>query len=120
MAKKFGKFLMFTAAVGAVAAGAYYYMQNKNDNHFEDDDDFDDFDDFDEDLDDDTDSNSSTKERSYVSLNLDDTKLDEDSAVTAEKKEEEPFIPETGKKVDKVEEFFDDDEDDTDNSMDAM
>ena len=26
--KKFGKVLLFSAAVGAVAAGAYYYLQN--------------------------------------------------------------------------------------------
>ena len=30
MAKKFGKFLLFTAAVGTAAAAAYYYMQQKN------------------------------------------------------------------------------------------
>lgn len=29
MAKKFGKFLLFTAAVGTAAAAAYYYMQQK-------------------------------------------------------------------------------------------
>ncbi|MEG1848487.1 MAG: YtxH domain-containing protein [Lachnospiraceae bacterium] len=81
MAKKFGKFLVFTAAVGAVAAGAYYYMQNKKDEISEDEDDFDDFDD---DLDDTT--PDSSQERSYVSLNLDDNKPS-----------------------DHVEEFFDDD-----------
>ena len=30
MAKKFGKFLLFTAAVGTAAAAAYYYMQQKD------------------------------------------------------------------------------------------
>ncbi len=29
MAKKFGKFLLFTAAVGTAAAAVYYYMQKK-------------------------------------------------------------------------------------------
>lgn len=29
MAKKFGKILLFTAAVGSAAAAAYYYMQKK-------------------------------------------------------------------------------------------
>lgn len=110
MAKKFGKFLMFTAAVGAVAAGAYYYMQNKNKNDFEDDDDFDDFDDFSEDLDNDEASNdNSKKERSYVSLNLDDAK-------PAEEKIPEAATPEN---IEKVEEFFDED-DDSDSSLNAM
>ena len=30
MAKKFGKFLLFTAAVSGAAAGAYYYLKKKN------------------------------------------------------------------------------------------
>lgn len=111
MAKKFGKFLMFTAAVGAVAAGAYYYMQNKNKNNFEDDDDFDDFDDFSEDLDDDeTTKDSSAKERSYVSLNLDD-------ANPAEEKVSDTVT--TPENLEKVEEFFDED-DDTDNTLNSI
>ena len=46
MAKKFGKFLMVTAAMGAVAAGAYYYLQEKGKTVkqvLDEDDDFDDF-----------------------------------------------------------------------------
>ena len=42
MAKKFGRFLMVTAALGAVAAGVYYCLQNKDssvDDDFDDDDD---------------------------------------------------------------------------------
>ena len=42
MAKKFGKFLMFTAVAGAVAVGAYYYLQNKNSSYSDDMDDDDD------------------------------------------------------------------------------
>ncbi len=111
MAKKFGKFLMFTAAVGAVAAGAYYYMQNKGKNDFEDDDDFDDFDDFSEDLDNEEPSNdSSKKERSYVSLNLDDAK-------SAEENNSE--VASTSENIEKVEEFFDED-DDSDGSLNAI
>ena len=30
MAKKFGKFLLFTAAAAAAGAGVYYYLQKKN------------------------------------------------------------------------------------------
>ncbi len=70
MSKKFGKLLLFSAVAGAAAYGAYHYMQNKDNapspEKGEDTDD--DFDDFSEDLDDDTEV---TKERSYVSLNLD-------------------------------------------------
>lgn len=63
MAKKLGKFLVFSAAVGAAAAGVYYYLQNKNQKeiHFEEEDN--DFDDFSEGLDDDME-----EERGYVTL----------------------------------------------------
>ena len=50
MAKGFGKFVLFCAAVGAAAAGAYYYLNQQDTLYPEyDDDDFDDFDDFDDD-----------------------------------------------------------------------
>lgn len=68
MAKKFGKFLLFSAAVGAAAAGVYYYLQNKDADDF--DFDSDDFDDSDEtDLDDYEEKDLG--ERSYVDLHLD-------------------------------------------------
>ena len=51
MAKKFGKFLLFTAAVGTAAAAAYYYMQQKDSQLKESSDADDDYDDFHEDLD---------------------------------------------------------------------
>ncbi len=70
MAKKFGKFLLFTAVAGAAVYGAYQYLQSKEHNTvLSGDDQDDDFDDFSEDLDEDL--SSSSKERSYVSLNLD-------------------------------------------------
>lgn len=109
MAKKFGKFLLFTAAVGGAAAAAYYYFQKKdsNDSLSEDED----YDDFSEDLDEETDS-----EKKYVSL----TPEKKDS----EKKdsEKDTFIPldqvaqtvEMTEKDDKsepeVEEFFDEED----------
>ena len=46
--KKFTKGLLFGAAIGAVAAGAYYFMKKNEADRF-DEDDFDDFDEFDED-----------------------------------------------------------------------
>lgn len=91
MAKKFGKFLLFSAAVGAAAAGVYYYLQNKS---------ADDFDFDDEDLDDleDTDSKDcapkESGERSYVDLNPEAS----DAEAAAEQK------------ADTVEEFFHDEQ----------
>lgn len=70
MAKKFGKFLLFSALAGAAAYGAYQYMQNKSNtvpSPETDEDTDDDFDDFTEDLD----EEPAPRERSYVSLNLD-------------------------------------------------
>ena len=46
MAKKFGKFLLFTAAVGTAAAAAYYCMQQKDSQLKESSDADDDYDDF--------------------------------------------------------------------------
>ncbi|MBO5473949.1 MAG: hypothetical protein J6A08_09220 [Lachnospiraceae bacterium] len=130
MAKKFGKFLMVTAALGAVAAGAYYYLQNKDsfvDDDFEDDDDFDNFD---EDLDEEAD-------RNYVDLDLekaeefkeglDAAKADASEKVVGAAKEASEAVGQAAqaagdaaaKAETKVEEFFDD-EDDSDGSMDAM
>lgn len=113
MAKKFGKFLLFTAAVSGVAAAAYYYMRKKDTDSatLEDED----YDDFSEDLDEDAEAT-----KNYVPLTS-DTKASE------EEKKEDTFVPlnqmaqsadaaETGEdsKADPaVEEFFDE-EDDTD------
>lgn len=70
MSRKFGKFLLFSAVAGAAAYGTYYYLKSKEGTPApaKEADGDDDFDDFSEDLDDDT---VVTKERSYVSLNLD-------------------------------------------------
>lgn len=70
MSKRFSKFLLFSAMAGAAAYGTYCYLQKKEQtapakNAEEADDDFDDFS---EDLDEEA---GSSKERSYVSLNLD-------------------------------------------------
>lgn len=86
-----GKFILFCAACGAAAAGAYYYL-TKRDAELADsfDDDFDDFEDFeDEELD-----SSEVKfgSRKYVDIKSGD----EDNASTEEKK------------PDSSEEFFND------------
>lgn len=118
MAKKFGKFLMVTAALGAVAAGAYYYLQKKDgfaDENFDDDDDFDNFDD---DLEEDTAKDAS---RNYVDLNLDKAEefkegIDAAKADTADKivgaaEETAGKVKEEADKAKvKVEEFFDDED----------
>ena len=85
MAKKFGKFVMTTAALGALAAGAYYFFMKKND-FLDDDFDDEDYDDFDDDLDDDETDGQSEADRKYVDLDL--TKASEKVEETAEKVEE--------------------------------
>lgn len=61
MAKKFGKFLLFTAAVGSAAAAVYYYMQKKDAaQNTSEDEDYDDFGDDPEE--------ASESSRSYVPL----------------------------------------------------
>lgn len=70
MAKKFGKFVMTTAALGALAAGAYYYLKKKDsleDEYFDEEDDYDDFDD---DLDEEGADKKSDADRKYVALDL--------------------------------------------------
>lgn len=119
MAKKFGKLLMVTAALGAVAGGVYYYLKGRDDflddDFFDDDDDFDNFDD---------DIEESDTERNYVDLDLgkaegndskEEVKEEFKEGIQAAKAEATDKI--VGG-VKKVEEFFDDD--DSDGSMDAM
>lgn len=117
MAKKFGKFLLVSAAIGAVAAGAYYYLQNKNmvpDNDFDDDDDFDDFS---EDLDN---ENSDSSERSYVSLDFDTTGTSDEDTSSETNSSEDTTAKEALSNLEKaaesakteVEEFFDEDDED--------
>lgn len=126
MAKKFGKILLFTAAIGTAAAAAYYYMQKKD--SVVDVPEDDDYDDFSEDLDSDTESS-----RNYVSLNTetkpegnkspDEENVSEEEisseaeSISEEKKESEAqdtFTPLTEqvkiaeeKAAETVEEFFD-------------
>ena len=69
MSKKFGKFLLFSAVAGAAAYGAYQYLQKKDKaTVLSGKEEEDDPDDFSEDLDEEP---APSKERSYVSLNLD-------------------------------------------------
>jgi len=102
MAKKFGKFLLLTAAVGTAAAAAYYFMQKKDSEVDIPDDE--DYDDFSENLDENTEPS-----RNYVPLNPDtkaETPADEDS----EKKDSfTPLSDQVKKTEETVEEFFNED-----------
>ncbi len=106
MAKKFGKFMLFSALAGAAAAGAYYYLQKKQSEQNFSYDDADDFDIFDEDLDDDT-SASATKNRSYVSLELENAKekLGEKVIEAIDKTKEKVEQFNVSEKLDKAKEF---------------
>lgn len=106
MAKKFGKFVLFTAAVAAAGAGVYYYLKNKEALASEFDEEDEDYDDFSDDLEE-TEAN-----RSYVALSHDSTAPTEDADA-----EEAPFeklssivsdAAETAEE--KVEEFFDEED----------
>lgn len=115
MAKKFGRLLMVTAALGAVAGGVYYYLKGRDtlmDDDFDDDEDFDNFDD---------DLDESEADRNYVDLDL--GKTEESSAKEEFKEGIQTAKAEATDKVvggvKKVEEFFDDD-DESDGSMDAI
>ena len=98
----FGKFVLFCAAVGAAAAGAYYYLSKRDERIAEgfDEDDFDDFDDFE---DDDFEASQEVKfgSRKYVDIKTGDDSAPQETATKepATEKEAEP---------DKSEEFFDD------------
>ncbi|MCM1063884.1 MAG: hypothetical protein NC420_05300 [Eubacterium sp.] len=116
MAKKFGKFLLFTAAVGSAAAAVYYYMQKK-DSAVETPAD-EDYDDLSEELDDKTESS-----RNYVSLNT-DTKTEppseeqgseEQSSKEQSSKERSSFVPlseqvKNAEETVEEEEFFDEED----------
>ena len=73
MAKKFGKFLLATAAIGTAAVAAYMYLQKKDSSMSQSHED-DDYDDFSDDLEDE----DST--RTYVSLTRDSSESEQSDA----------------------------------------
>ena len=119
MAKKFGKFLLFTAAVGTAAAAAYYYMQQKDSQLKESSDADDDYDDFHEDL-----EESNEFSRNYVPLNTavqtPETSAPEKADTTDADADASDFTPlsdqaadlskEEDETVEDVEEFFDEED----------
>lgn len=113
--KKFTKGLLFGAAIGAVAAGAYYVMKKNDSNRF-DDDDFDDYDEFDDD--DDYENGTESTERTYVPLNLNSAEpedaepFDEEDAepmvdTVEDGTDEEEAASEAAPETETIEEFFD-------------
>lgn len=103
MFKKFVKFLLFVSALGAVFAGAFYYMKRKE-SDTSDTDDYDDLDDDSYEVD-----SEAGSERSYVSLNHEQEAVKSASEADSSKKDATSGVA--------VEEFFDDDDD---GSMDAI
>lgn len=111
MAKKFGKFVLFSAIAGAAAAGAYHYFQSKNKELCDDLDDCDDYDIFDDDLDDDfeyTSDASHTKSHPYVSLDLDNAKeiIGEKMIETIDKTKEKIEQFNVSEKLNKAKEYI--------------
>lgn len=106
MAKKFGKFLLFTAAIGSAAAAAYYYFRKKDaeDALLEDED----YDDFSDELEEETES------KNYVPLTPNTEQNKEDSFVPLDqvaKNAENKEAAENGSSEPEVEEFFDEEDD---------
>lgn len=108
MAKKFGKIMLVTAAIGAAAVAAYHYLQKKDtaDTAPEDED----YDDFSEDLDDASDS-------SHTYVYLTPEARDEGKAEKEESEKKDGFTPltetvaqTTEKAEETVEEFFDEED----------
>lgn len=109
MAKKFGKFLLFTAAIGTAAAAVHYYLQKKGAENTEPEDE--DYDDFSEDS------------PNYVPLTHDAKAEGPESADEQESQNDNGFTPlkdsvenaaeKTEGTIENVEEFFDE-EDGTD------
>lgn len=116
MAKKFGKFLLFTAAVSSAVAAVYYFVHKKN--GAQDSAEEEDYDDFSNDAEKDSDAS-----RSYVPLNPETSEAETaapeetDPEKETEAPAEEGFTPladqvpqDSEKAEDSVEEFFDEED----------
>lgn len=107
MAKKFGKILLLTAAIGTAAAAAYYYMQKKDSAADIPEDE--DYDDFSEDLDENADP-----ARNYVALNTE--AKTEAPAETAKEDSFTPLSEQVKETEETVEKFFDEEDSSGDNT----
>ena len=110
MAKKFGKFLLFTAVASAAAAGAYYYLKEKEAPIIPTDDEDEDFDAFGDD------QEEAESNRTYVTITPTESVAETVKKVFQEAKDTivtkaasiKPFEGE------KIEEFFDDEDEEGD------
>ena len=113
MAKKVGKFLLFTAALGAVGAACYYYMQKKDAELLADlDEDFDDFSEDEEDA----------PARNYVPLTIEEPagqapadevpadEVPEEATTFTPLTETISVTPDADEQIESSEDFFDDEE----------
>ena len=112
MAKKFSKLVLFSALAGAAAAGTYYYLHKKTNASEDELEDVDYFDDFDEDLDEDFSSDSAnstgSKNRPYVSIDIDNAKeiIGEKVIETLDKTKEKLEHFNVSEKIDKAKEII--------------
>ena len=108
MAKKFGKLVLLSALAGAAAAGTYYCLQKKQDDPLKDIDAADDFDDDFDDEDETPGEAHSNKNRSYVSLDLDNAKeiIGEKVIETIDKTKEKIENFNVSEKLDKAKEII--------------
>ena len=100
MAKKLGKFMLFSAIAGAAAAGTYYCLRNKNNASDEDFDEYEESDGFDKDLEDeDFSSDSTSSKHPHLPIDIDNAKekIGEKVIETLDK---------TKERIDKAKEFI--------------
>ncbi len=90
MAKKFGKFLLFSLFAGAAAAGTYYYLKNKGDEDSFEDSEPDVNDDLEEFLKNESEAGPSAAEREYVPLNFSNDSGEEEKGEVPGKEEAVP------------------------------
>ena len=111
MAKKFGKVLLFTAAVGSAVGAICYYLKKKDVAQDVEEEDYDDFDD--------SEDNSCAKSNNYVPLNPEPTTDDAQASDSDEAKEDasDSFTPlaehvaQAAEKAEEtVQEFFDEED----------
>jgi len=102
----FGKFILFCTAIGAAAAGAYYYL-TKREAEIADsfDDDFDDYEDFEDDLEDEKEIKPTS--RKYVDIKTSDS---DSSAESTDYAQTEESTEDSKEEPSSTEEFFDDED----------
>ena len=109
MAKKLGKFMLFSALAGAAAAGTYYCLRNKKNASDEDFDEYEESDGFDKDLEDeDFSADSTSNKHSHLPIDIDNAKekIGEKVIETLDKTKEKLEHFNVSEKIDKAKEFI--------------